>query len=345
MTTQLLNTLFVQTQGAYLRLDNETLRVETRDEDGEKQKPFRIPLHHLGGVVVFGNVLLSPYLIGQCARDGREVVWCSRSGRFRGRLAGPVSGNVLLRRAQHTALSDEAATLELARQFVLGKVRGARTVLRRALREDTGDAAALGAAVAAHDEAVHRIRGADSVETVRGEEGQAAAVYFAVFNHLIGSVDFRFDGRNRRPPRDPVNALLSFVYTLVRGDCTAALESVGLDPQVGYLHVLRPGRPALALDLMEEFRAWWADRLVLTLINRRQVGLQHFEARPGGAVYLSETGRKEVLTAYQKRKQETVRHRLFKEAVPVGLLPFVQARLLARHLRGDLDAYPPFRAR
>lgn len=339
MTTQLLNTLFVQTQGAYLRLENETLRV---DIEGERR--LKVPLHHLGGIAVFGNVLLSPFLISQCALDGRDVAWYSRTGRFRGRLAGPTSGNVLLRRAQHEALSDPAATLELARAFVLGKVRMTRAVLQRAQRDGLDDPA-VDDAVEAQRDAVRQVQHADTVESVRGAEGQAAAVYFSVFDRLLLAPDFAFEARTRRPPRDPVNALLSFLYTLLRQDCAAALEGVGLDPQVGFLHVLRPGRPALALDLMEEFRAWWADRLALTLINRRQLGLQHFALRPGGAVHLTDTGRKEVLTAYQKRKQETVRHRLFKEPVPVGLLPMVQARLLARHLRGDLDHYPAFRAR
>ena len=345
MTKQLLNTLFVQTQGAYLRLDGEALRVDVPDEEGGRKKRLQVPLHHLGGLALFGNVGLSPYLLGRCAKDGRDVVWYSRSGRFRGRLAGPVSGNVLLRRAQHVALSDEAKTLELARAFVLGKLRAARGVLRRAAREGSDHADALNAAADAHDTALHAALAADDVDAVRGAEGQAGAVYFGVFDHLITHPEIGFDGRNCRPPRDPMNALLSFLYTLVRQDCAAALDGVGLDPQVGYLHVLRPGRPALALDLMEEFRPWWADRLALTLVNRKQLGFTHFEPRPGGAVYLSEVGRKVVLTAYQKRKQETVRHRLFKEAVPVGLLPMVQARLLARHLRGDLDRYPPFRAK
>lgn len=337
MTTQLLNTLFVQTQGAYLRLEGETVRVEI---EGEKR--LKVPLHHLGGLAVFGNVLLSPYLISQCALDGRDIVWYSRSGRFRGRLSGPTSGNVLLRRAQHKALSDTAATLGIARAFVLGKVRGAQSVLQRAIRDGVDDPA-INIAVEAQRSAIAQLQTADNIESVRGIEGQAAAVYFAAFDKMILVPGFTFEGRTRRPPRDPVNALLSFIYTLLRQDCAAALEGVGLDPQVGFLHVLRPGRPALALDLMEEFRATWADRLTLTLINRRQLNLNHFSERPGGAVHLNEAGRKEVIGAYQKRKQETVRHRLFKESIPIGLLPMIQARLLARHIRGDLSRYPPFR--
>lgn len=340
MTRQILNTLFVQTQGAYLRLEHDTLRVEI---DGEKR--LQVPLHHLGGLVLFGNVLISPYLLHRCAQDGRDVVWFSRSGRFQGRLAGPVSGNVLLRRAQHKALDDPQRTLHLASRFIHGKVRNTQHVLQRAMRDDRATVETLQPAIDTMKWARKAIQAPADLDVARGIEGQAAAVYFQVFPTLLRAKDFTFDGRNKRPPRDPVNALLSFVYTLVRGDCEAALEGVGLDPQVGYLHTLRPGRPALALDLMEEFRAWWADRLVLSLINRRQVRLDHFEPRPGGAVYLNETGRREVLTAYQKRKQETVKHRLFKESMPIGLLPYIQARVLARYLRKDLDAYYPFQAR
>jgi CRISPR-associated protein Cas1 len=344
MTTQLLNTLYVQTQGAYLRLDHDTLRVEAEDEEGGRALKLQVPLHHLGALVVFGNVLLSPFLLARCAEDGRRVVWFSRGGRFVGRLAGPVSGNVLLRCAQHEALSDPERVAALARQFVAGKIRGQRHVVARAARAD-GASEALAPAAEALGRLAAAVLAADEADAARGLEGQAGALYFATFPCLLGRTDFTYDGRNRRPPRDPVNALLSFLYTLLRSDCEGALEGVGLDPQVGFFHVLRPGRPALALDLMEEFRPWLADRLALTLINRRQLTPQHFEPRPGGAVYLNDEGRRVVLTAYQQRKQEAVRHRLFKEPVPVGLLPHVQARLLARHLRGDLAAYPPFRTR
>ena len=339
MTTQLLNTLYVQTQGTYLRLEGETLRVEV-----ETELRLQIPLHHLGALVVFGNVLVSPFLLKRCAEDGRAVVWLSRGGRFVGRLAGPVSGNVLLRAAQHAALADGDRTAAVARDVVVGKIRAQRAVLMRAARDaDLEDEAAIRAAAEKLARAQAAAKVAPDVDAVRGEEGQAAAVYFEVFPRLVRAPDMPFEGRNRRPPRDAMNALLSFLYTLIRGDCVAALESVGLDPQVGFLHVLRPGRPALALDLMEEFRPSVADRLALALVNRRQLTPAHFEPRPGGAVYLNEEGRRAVLTAYQERKQKTRAHRLFKEPVPWGLLPFVQARLLARHLRGDLPRYPPHR--
>lgn len=340
MTRQLLNTLFVQTQGTYLHLDHDTLLAEA---DG--QRLLRVPLHHLGGLVLFGNVLVSPFLLHRCARDQRQVVWFSRYGRFQARLHGPVSGNVLLRRVQHEAFDDTDRTLSLARAFVEGKVRGARYVLQRAAREAARVPPLVRRALGTCDWALETLDDAANPDAVRGIEGQAAADYFRAFPHLIRNPDFTFEQRTKRPPRDAVNALLSFIYTLVRGDCEGALEGVGLDPQIGFLHVLRPGRPALALDLMEEFRAWWADRLVLTLLNRRQLNPSHFEVQPGGAVLLTEPGRREVLTAYQERKQTELRHPLFKEPVPIGLLPYVQARLLARHLRGDLDRYIAFTPR
>lgn len=336
MTSQLLNTLYVQTQGAYLRLEGDTLRIEQ-----EKNILRQIPLHHLGGLALFGNVLLSPFLLHRCAQDGRELAWFSESGRFQGRLAGPISGNVLLRRAQHQALESSSSLLYLAQRFVEAKLRNTRSVLQRAVRE-RGETETLAQALYEHESALRHLPQARTIDEVRGLEGNAASSYFAAFGDLLLSGEFRFDGRNKRPPRDPVNALLGFVYALLTTQCTAALEGVGLDPQVGFLHALRPGRNALALDLIEEFRAWWADRLVLSLLNRKQLAPKHFEERPGGAVMLGEEGRKVVIVAFQTRRQETVQHPLFKEPVAVGLLPHIQARLLARYLRGDLPEYPAF---
>lgn len=336
MTSQLLNTLYIQTQGAYLRLEGDTLRIEQ-----EKNILRQIPLHHLGGLALFGNVLLSPFLLHRCAQDGRELAWFSESGRFQGRLAGPISGNVLLRRAQHQALESSSSLLYLAQRFVEAKLRNTRSVLQRAVRE-RGETETLAQALYEHESALRHLPQARTIDEVRGLEGNAASSYFAAFGDLLLSGEFRFDGRNKRPPRDPVNALLGFVYALLTTQCTAALEGVGLDPQVGFLHALRPGRNALALDLIEEFRAWWADRLVLSLLNRKQLAPKHFEERPGGAVMLGEEGRKVVIVAFQTRRQETVQHPLFKEPVAVGLLPHIQARLLARYLRGDLPEYPAF---
>jgi CRISPR-associated protein Cas1 len=336
MIRTLLNTLYVQTQGSYLHLDHDTLKVEI---EGELQ--LQVPLHHLGGIAVFGNVLLSPFLIHRCAQDGRGIAWFDTNGRFQARLSGPVSGNVLLRQAQHRALDSPEQTLYLARRFVEGKVRNTRVVVQRAIRE-RGATPALRAALAEQEGVLRKLAGASSLEMVRGLEGQAASTYLAAFGELILTEEFTFNARMKHPPRDPVNALLSFLYALLTIDCAAALEGVGLDPQIGYLHALRPGRPALALDLAEEFRAWWIDRLALTLLNRRQLSPKHFVERPGGAVHLNEQGRREVLVAYQKRKQEAVHLPIFKEAVPIGLIPHVQARLLARYIRGDLPEYPPF---
>jgi CRISP-associated protein Cas1 len=338
---ELLNVLYVQSQGAYLRLEHDTVRVEL-----EGQERLRAPLIRLGGIVVFGQVSLSPFLIQRCAEDGRSLVWLDRNGRFRARIEGAARGNVLLRRAQHLALSDRERTWRIARQIVAGKVQNTRTVLLRGAREALLDEDATVLVEAAERLAgvLARLRTNEGLDEIRGGEGEAARTYFGVFGYMIRSDRRAFapDGRSRRPPRDRANALLSFLYALVRGECASALEGVGLDPQVGYLHALRPGRPALALDLMEELRPVLADRLALTLINRRQLRPECFEEKPGGSVLLTEKGRREVIVAYQKRKEREVEHRALRQKVPLGLVPHVQARLLARHLRGDLRDYPPF---
>ncbi len=338
---QILNTLYVQTQGAYLRLDHDTLQVEI-----EKQKALQIPLHHLGGITVFGNVLISPFLLHRCAEDGRSLVWLTEQGQFKARLSGNTTGNVLLRRAQHQALSTPAATLSIGRYVVAGKLQNARHVLMRAAREakEEGDRAQLTQAATLHAEAIQNTATVADLETLRGIEGYAAKAYFGAFTAMVrqNREAFAFTERSRRPPKDPINALLSFVYTLLANECVAACEGVGLDPQMGYLHALRPGRPALALDLMEELRAPLGDRLVLTLINRNQLKPEDFIERPGGAIHLTKDGRSTLLTAYQKRKQEEVFHTVVDGKVPLGLIAHTQARLLARHLRGDLPTYQPF---
>lgn len=338
---ELLNVLYVQTQGASLHLEHDTVRVQVDNET-----LLRAPLLRLSGIVVFGGVSVSSLLIRRCAEDGRSLVWLDHGGRFKARVEGPVSGNVLLRRAQHLALSDPDRPWLIARQIVAGKIQNSRQVVLRAAREAEaeGDRAALSEAAGRLAEILTRLRDCRSLDGVRGAEGEAAYVYFSVFACMIRQdrEAFRPRGRTRRPPRDPTNALLSFLYTLVRGDCVGALEGVGLDPQVGFLHALRPGRPALALDLMEELRPVLADRVALTLINRRQVQAGDFEAMPDGGVYLNERGRRAVILAFQQRKMEEVQHRVLKEKVALGLVPHIQARLLARHLRGDLRDYPPF---
>ena len=339
---QILNTLYVMTQGAYLSLDHETVRVEV---GGELR--LQVPLHHLGSIVTMGNVMVSPFFLGKCADDGRAVVSLARNGRFKCRMIGKTTGNVLLRQAQYQAVQDEIRATALAAVITAGKVKNARHVLLRSAREAATpeDEARLRKAADVQADALYYLKTPRDANHVRGLEGEAAAAYFEVFTLMIKPaerVELPMIGRNRRPPLDPVNALLSFLYTLVLNDCISGLEGVGLDPQMGFLHVPRPGRPSLGLDLLEEFRAFLADRLALTLINRKQVTKSHFEPRPGGAVYLNDDGRKVVVAAYQKRKQEETDHELLVEKVPLGLLPHIQARLLARYLRGDLEAYIPY---
>lgn len=342
----LLNTLYVMTEGSYLRLDNDTVRIEV-----ERETRLRVPLHHLGGIVTLGDdVMLSPALLGRCAETGIGVTLLNRNGQFRARIEGPVSGNVLLRRAQHDASIDPAKTLALSRNIVAGKLRNSRTVLLRGAREaKTGDdRGALDAAVTKFDASLRAVGVAEDMDALRGVEGEAARTYFAALNHLVRPdvrKDFAIDGRSRRPPRDAFNALLSFLYTLLVHDCRSALETVGLDPQIGFLHVLRPGRPALALDLVEEFRAIAADRMALTLINRGQLKAGDFRTTEGGGVLMADDVRRTVSIAWQERKKETLTHPLLESEVPLGLLPQIQARLLARTLRGEMEAYLPFVAR
>jgi len=338
---EILNVLYVQTQGAVLHLDSDTVRVEV-----ENQTKLQAPLLRLSGLVVFGQVTVTPFLIHRCATEGRSLVWLSRSGRFMARLDGPTHGNVLLRRAQHLALNDPKRVVAVACQFVAAKIHNSRHILMRAAREDAPptNAQTLSEAATHLATILRRLPGITDLNELRGAEGEAARAYFEAFGSMVrqNKEDFAIDGRTRRPPRDPTNCVLSFLYALLRSECAAALEAVGLDPQVGYLHALRPGRPALALDLMEEFRPVLADRLALTLVNRQQLTAGDFETLPDGAIRLTENGRKTVITAYQKRKEAEIRHRVLKQPVPLGLTPHVQARLLARHLRDELEVYPPF---
>jgi CRISPR-associated protein Cas1 len=338
---ELLNVLYVQTQGAFLHLDSETVRVVV-----EHETVLRVPLLRLGGIVMFGQVSISPFLVHRCAEDGRSLVWLDRNGRFKARVEGATRGNVLLRRAQHLALSHPERPWRIARQMVAAKIQNSRQILLRAAREsdDESDQLPLKEAAARLAVILDRLKAWVDLNEIRGAEGDAARTYFGVFGHMVRGDRAHLgpEGRTRRPPRDPVNAMLSFLYALLRAECASALEGVGLDPQVGYLHALRPGRPALALDLMEELRPVLADRLAISLVNRRQLGKGDFEGTPGGAVRLTGEGRKTVIVAYQRRKEENIQHRVLKERVPLGLVPHVQARMLARHLRGDLKDYPPF---
>lgn len=338
---QLLNTLYVTTPESYVRLDHETLRVQI-----EGETKLQVPLHHLGGLVCFGNVLVSPAVLHRCADDGRSVVFMDRNGRFKGRLEGPVSGNVLLRKAQHQAIADPEQTLAIARNIVAGKIQNTRQIVLRAAREtkDADDATALKETARKLASSVEQLPDVEDLDQLRGFEGEAARQHFSSFSCMVREdrETFALKGRNRRPPRDPTNAILSFLYALLLNDCVAATEGVGLDPQMGFLHALRPGRPALGLDLMEELRSVIAERLALSLINRRQITATHFVERPGGAIHLGDEGRREVIVAYQKRKQEELQHPVLEQKMPIGLIPHTQARLLARVLRGDMESYLPF---
>ena len=336
-----LNTLFVTTQGAYLAKEGESVIVRV-----EKQTRLRIPVHTLGGIVCFGNVGCSPFLMGFCAERDVAISFLSEYGRFLARVQGPVSGNVLLRREQYRKADDMTFSAQMARSVLTGKVANCRTVLRRALRDhsDKLDTDQVSQASRQISGSLKRLQEDVPLNSLRGIEGDAAHVYFKVFDHLITSQkqDFFFQDRNRRPPLDNVNCLLSFLYTLVMHDVRSALESVGLDPAVGFLHRDRPGRPGLALDLMEEFRPFIADRLTLSLINLSQVQKKGFKKSESGAVLMDDETRKTVLVAYQKRKQDEIFHSFIEEKVTIGLLFHMQALLLARCLRGDLDGYPTF---
>jgi CRISPR-associated protein Cas1 len=338
---QLLNTLFVTTQGAYLARDGETVQVRVEHEDR-----LRVPIHTLASVVCFGQVSCSPPMMGLCAERGVSLAFFTENGRFLARVEGPVSGNVLLRREQYRRSDVEEQSATIARSVLIAKVANCRTVLLRALR-DKPDCAGNSEIELASKRLVRLaedLTPSKSLDSLRGHEGDAARVYFDVFDHLVteSKESFFFHGRSRRPPLDNLNAMLSFLYTLVTHDVASALEGVGLDPAVGYLHRDRPGRPSLALDLVEELRPVLADRLVLSLINRRQVGARGFQKTETGAVVMDDATRKEVLVAYQKRKQEEILHPFLKERIAFGMVPHAQALLLARYLRGDLDGYPSF---
>jgi len=339
---RLLNTLYVTTPGASLKKDGENLVAEI---DGQEQ--VRVPFHMLGSLVVFGAIYASPALIQACASGGITIVFLERHGRFSARVEGPTTGNVLLRRAQYR-MAD--TPVDIMRSLLMGKITNQRAVLMRALR-DYGDEMEPHSRQRLSDATDRLARiarrvshGEDTADSLRGLEGEAAHLYFSVFGTLIRVPDpeLRFSERSRRPPRDPVNALLSFFYTLLVHDCRSAAEAVGLDPAVGFLHRDRPGRPSLALDLMEELRPVFADRLALSILNRRQIRVRDFQTRDGGSVTMREDARKSVLTLWQDRKRDERVHPFLGEKVPFGLVPYLQAQLLARHLRGDLDAYPPW---
>jgi CRISPR-associated protein Cas1 len=338
---KMLNTLYVTTQGAYLHKEGETVVIKV-----ERENRLRLPIHTLSSIVCFGNVLCSPFLLGHCAKNDVSVSFMTEYGRFLARVQGPVSGNVLLRREQYRRADSEKSSAAIARMFILGKVANSRVSIHRALRDhsEKTETSAIEQTCQLFSRYAKRLLLEDDLDSIRGIEGRTARDYFDQFNHLIVAQkeDFIFSGRNRRPPLDRVNCLLSFVYTLLYHDTRSALETVGLDPAVGFLHRDRPGRLSLALDLMEEFRPMLADRLVLSLINLGQVKKKGFIITESGAVKMDDATRKTLLVAYQARKQEEIEHPFLKEKIPVGMLVFAQTQLLSRYLRGDLDEYPPF---
>lgn len=337
-----LNTLYVTTDGAYVHKDGSNIVV-----DADHTERARVPVHMLSSVVCFGRVSVSPPVMGFCAEQGVTITYLSSNGRFLARVEGPVAGNVLLRHDQHLCTENSSTATTIVRGIVAAKTANQRAVLQRALRDHgesmpDEDRAALDNAVTRLLDIARRTLKPADIDGLRGLEGEAGHVYFGVFGRMLRTSDekIHFNGRSRRPPLDPVNAVLSFLYTLLVHDCRSALETVGLDPSVGFLHRLRPGRPSLALDLMEELRPHLADRLALTLFNRGELKGHDFRIMENGAVFLEDAARKSVLVAYQERKKDEVEHEFLGEKTSIGLLPHLQAQLLARMLRGDLDAYP-----
>lgn len=339
-----LNTLFITTDDAFLKKDGAAVAIKI---DGSVK--LRVPLHNLEGIVCFGwNTVASAQLMHACAEANITLSFHSPHGKFLVSSRGPISGNVLLRRIQHRISDRPEKCLPIARHLIAAKISNSRTILQRFLRDNSPDQSKK--IKIAIDYLAHRIAAsmnANSLDSLRGIEGESAVTFFSVFDYLITLSDhdrgpFVFKIRSRRPPLNPINALLSFLYVMLAHDCRSACESVGLDPQMGFLHCLSPGRQSLALDLMEELRAYLADRLCLSLINRKQISAKDFDTKESGAVLLRDDSRKIVLAAWQERKSQEITHPFIQEKITIGLLPQIQARLLARHLRGDLDSYPAF---
>ncbi len=338
---RLLNTLYVTTPESYIAREGENILVKVNNE-----VRLRVPIHNLDGVVCFGYMGASPSAMHLCTENGVGLSFLSEHGRFLARVTGETTGNVLLRRKQFRWADNDMERIRLSKRFVMGKIHNSRRVLQRAARDHQVNFGGnqLETAISLLKGTLERLDNSSSVDTIRGIEGEAANTYFACFDNLIVNQKehFIFSGRVRRPPTDSVNALLSFTYTLLFHECYSALETVGLDPQVGYLHADRSGRESLALDLMEELRPYLADRLVLSIINRRQVNEAGFIQRENGAVQMDEGTRKELLATWQSRKRDEIMHPFLGERVQIGLVPYVQAMMLARNIRGDNDDYPPF---
>lgn len=338
---KLLNTLYITTPNVYLSLDGENIVLLQ-----EQSELGRVPLHNLEGIVCFGYRGVSPALMGACTEKGIGLCFLTQHGRFLARVVGPVSGNVLLRETQYFRAADEVQALAIARSFLLGKIYNGRWCLERVKRDHPMriDLEKVDQAIGQMLQSLTELEKAESRGELMGLEGIAAKAYFGVFSQMIlrNESVFAFDGRTRRPPLDPVNAMLSFAYTLLGNEIATALETVGLDPAVGYLHTVRPGRASLALDLLEELRAPLADRFVVTQINLGMFTEKDFSKKENGAIFMTDEARKRFLSAWQKRKQETLVHPYLKEKIQWGLVAYAQAALLSRYLRGDLDAYPPF---
>lgn len=338
---KLLNTVYVNNPDRYLSLDGENLVIS---EEGKEIG--RVPLHNIERIMTFGHSGASPALMWKCVKDGIELVFMSRNGHFIARVEGETRGNVLLRRQQYRYADDKDRSLDIAKNIITAKLFNSRWVIERTIRDHGAriDTEIFKRKSEYLQNSIMQVRDADDMDNLRGVEGEAAAVYFGVFDDMIlqQKEDFRFTVRNKRPPLDNVNALLSFAYSMATGMCTSALESAGLDPYVGFMHTDRPGRCSLALDLVEEFRSVLCDRFVLTLINKKLVSNDSFIKREDGAVILTDEGRKDFFSAWQKRKSEELKHPFLDEKVEWGMLPYVQAMLLSRYIRGDMDCYPPF---
>ena len=337
---KLSNNLYITTAGSYIHRERETVVVEQN-----RKKVFQAPLHALGGIYCFGQVMVSPALMASCGENSIELAFFTEFGKFQARVLGPQNGNVLLRRAQYRFA--DTSPDRLARLFVGAKLANSRQILMKQIRNH-GSNEYLQQCVVQLAGALRRVQHVTELDKIRGIEGDSAANYFAIFNYLISPEQrnsFTFSGRNRRPPLDSVNALLSFCYSLLTNEIASALQGVGLDPYVGFLHTDRSGRLSLALDMLEEFRAWWCDRFILTLINRKQVKPSNFVGEASGAIRMKDDFRKAILSAWQEKKQEQITHPFLREKIPIGLLPHAQATLLAKYIRGDLETYPPFYTR
>ena len=340
-----LNTLYITSDDAYVRKEHETFIVEIKDADGNSKKAFQAPIHTIENIVCFGFKPLTPQLMSFCAENNVGITYLTQNGEFLARVYGAQKGNVLLRKSQYSIADSEEESLKIAKNIVAAKVSNYRYLLLRHQRNHPNNCpVSVVQAAASLGHRLSKIKMSGTINELRGYEGESAAIYFGELSNLITAQkeDFQFKTRTRRPPLDPANAILSFLYAILANDVRTALETVGLDPQVGFLHQIRPGRPSLALDLMEEFRAYLGDRIMLNLINLHQVTIKDFEFRESGEVNICDKAKKEILSSYQKRKQEEIIHPFLKEKITIGLLPHVQAQLLARYIRKDMEFYPPF---